>query len=93
MKEPKRPLPDAFCELILSDLAAMSGDVLFEVTATWANTGREGKTHSIVKARDAISALHRFWDVESPNDLRDVTIRWLTPVECVVGERPPESPT
>ena len=65
--------------------------ILWEVTATWAHEGREGKTDSIVCAADAITALQMFWEVENPKDLRDVTIRWLTPVDCVNGLPLPDS--
>ena len=58
-------------------------DILWEITATWANKGRQGDTQTIVVARDAIAALQLFWEPEDPLDLRDVKIKWLGPVECV----------
>lgn len=61
--------------------------ILFEIQATWANKGREGKTSSVVLAPDAITALQKFWEVEDAVDLRDITIRWLTPEDCVMNRR------
>ena len=63
----------------------VEGMILFRVKATWANRGREGGTDCIVAANNAIEALQQAWKVEDPEDLRDVTIEWLTPTDCVVN--------
>ena len=34
--------------------------------------------------------MQRFWEIEDDTDLRDVTIEWLTPVDCVSGLRKSE---
>ena len=59
-------------------------DILWLITATWANHGRVGETESVVKAEDAIEALRLFWGPEQNLDLRNVTITWLGPSDCVV---------
>ena len=59
-------------------------NLLWLVTATWAHRGREGATESIVEAGDAIGALRLFWAVEDDTHLRDVQIKWLGPVDCVI---------
>ena len=59
-------------------------DILWHVSATWVNIGRKGEMDSVVSAPDAVTALQQFWKVEDNRDLRDVTIRWLTPEDCVV---------
>jgi hypothetical protein len=59
--------------------------ILFRVKATWACKGRTGKIDSIVRAADAIEALQQAWLPEGPDQLRDVSIEWLTPEEYVVN--------
>lgn len=34
---------------------------------------------------ETVEALKRLWETEDPADLRDVTIRWLAPEDCIVG--------
>ena len=60
--------------------------ILWRVRATWASKGREGETDNVVEAPDAITALKRFWVTEDAEQLRDVTIEWLTPSDCILKE-------
>ncbi len=77
-------------ELLRQVLLPKGTMVQFRVKATWANEGREGEIDSIVRAPDAIEALRQAWITEDPDQLRNVTIEWLTPEECVVNREDTE---
>ena len=76
-------LPDGFINEVLDDLTELSGLILFRVTGTWANRGREGDIDEVVIARDAIEAMQRAWTVEDNRDLRTIESEWICPVESV----------
>ena len=59
--------------------------ILWKIKATWSNKGRQGEMISVVAAPDAIEALQQFWLPEEATDLRNVTIEWLGPFDCVVN--------
>ncbi len=57
---------------------------LWLVTAEWVDTVCHGKTDSVVQAPDAVKALQLFWQAGDVKSLREVTIKWLGPTDCVV---------
>ena len=59
---------------------------LWLIHATWAIEGRVGETESVVAAPNAIEALRLFWGCEQDEQLRNVTIKWLTSEDCIIRE-------
>jgi hypothetical protein len=57
--------------------------ILWHVTATWANKGNEGEIDKLVLAENAIEALQLAWESEDPMELREVSIKWMSPLECI----------
>ncbi len=82
----ERDIPAELVNEILDDLANMSGLVLFRVKIEWSDNGRTGSTSHIVEAMDAVQAINRAWCVEDARHIRDVSVEWLTPIECVLKE-------
>lgn len=68
---------------IAEEMAAMSGLVLWRVKATWANKGRTGEIDCVVEASEAIEAVRLAWRCEDVEDLRNVSVEWLCPIESV----------
>ena len=57
--------------------------ILWLVKCKWARGGQLGRTKDIVVAQDSIEALRIAWECEDLKDLRDVSIKWLGPEECI----------
>ena len=60
--------------------------ILWRVKATWANLGTLGEIDMVVKADDAMKALSIAWAPGDARDLRNVSIEWLTPDDCILEE-------
>lgn len=78
---------DEFLSWLHEEMEDMSGLIWFKVQTTWANSGKRGEKSDLVLARNALQALEISWLPEDPQDLRTVSIEWLCPFECTLGNR------
>ena len=85
--EPTPEMIDSLARVLQNELRSMSGYVLFEITVQWCESDyKMRKTTMIYRAKTSMEALRRALLSHNENTLRDISVRWLTPVECVIAD-------
>ena len=73
-------------DILKVDMAKMSGRCLFEIRVNWVEQNHVGgdKTYTeIWEAENALKAIESATDSHWLPGIREISLRWLTPVECV----------